>query len=376
MLTRRLVAPVPMLALAGVVFLGCGSAETNTAAVSRPKPKPLTSEQLIAKVGPSTVKLFGRYGDSSVSGSGVVIDAEKGYVLTNAHVVSGVEALKAQVGDTTTTPARVVAQAPCDDVAVVELPEHPAGLEAMALGASGGVKAGQHVSVLGYPGTLEATDTGGSSKITFTDGTVSNPSTSAEIGANSPKYPALIQHQAPVNHGNSGGPLVDDFGRLIGLNTLTGAGSDAGNQTQGQYYAIAVDRITKALLPDLIAGHNIDDLGWTLEPVTTDLLYSFYDQQLADAVIEFLSNQSDTDGLIVLGTEPGSVAERRSFVLGDYITAINDTPVTSLADVCEIVQSKQPGSTLRVGGRLLSPDTPSDSFGDEFSQNMRVPPKE
>jgi S1-C subfamily serine protease len=209
--------------------------------------------------------------------------------------------------------------------------------------------------------------------VTYTDGTISNPSTSAEIGANSPKYPSLIQHQAPVNHGNSGGPLVDDFGRLIGLNTLTGAGSDEGNQTQGQYYAISVDRIKQALLADLTSGHSVDDLGWTLEPVSSDLLYSFYDQDLADAVIDFLNSQEETSGLMVLGTEPGSVAARNHFVLGDYITAINDTPVTSLADVCEIVQSKQPGSTLRVAGRLLSPDTASDDFGTEFEESMRVP---
>jgi serine protease Do len=368
---RRLVIGAASLALAGVVFLGCGS--ENPKAPAAAKIKPFTSEQLIAKAGPATVKLFGKYGDSMVSGSGVVIDAEKAYVLTNAHVVSGVEALKAQVGDLTTTPAQVVAQAPCDDVAIVELPEHPPGLSAMPLGESGGIKAGQHVSVLGYPGTLEATETGGSSKLTYTDGTVSNPTTSAEIGPNSPTYPSLIQHQAPVNHGNSGGPLVDDFGRLMGLNTLTGAGSDEGNQTQGQYYAIAVDRIKQALLPDLMAGKSIDDLGWTLEPVSSDRLYGFYDEGTADSVIDFLTANDETEGLIVLGTDPGSVAERRSFVMGDYITSINETPVGSLADVCEIVQSKRPGATLRVSGRLLSPGLGPEDFGREFTQGMKVP---
>jgi S1-C subfamily serine protease len=359
------------------VISGCGGSKEGAATVKK-KPaveRPMTPQQIVARSASSTAKLYGRYGESIASGSGAVIDAEQGLILTNAHVVAGVEALKAQTGDSPPSAARVVAQAPCEDIALVKLVTPPSGLTAFKLGSSAAVKSGEHVSVLGYPQTLEQTDTGSSSKLTYTGGTVSNPDTSATLGDASPKYTSLIQHQAPVNHGNSGGPLVDDYGRLLGLNTLTGAGSDEGNQTQGQYYAIAIDRI-KTLLPTLKTGTSISDFGWSLQPVSTDLLTSYYGADAADltnAVIRFLNSAEDTDGLMVLGTDPGSSAERNHFTVGDYVTAINETPVTSVADVCDITESKSPGQHLRVHGRLLSKDTPSDNFGDEFDEDMLVP---
>jgi S1-C subfamily serine protease len=331
-------------------------------------PARLNSEQLVAKARPATVKLFGRFGAATASGSGAVIDLQRGYVLTNDHVVAGVEALKAQTSTGQITPARVVARAPCEDVALVELPEHPGGLRAFPLGRSATVKAGQHVSVLGYPGRFPGSDT----NFSFTDGTVSDPHTSADLGPSSPRYTEVIQHQAAVNHGNSGGPLVDDYGRLIGLNTLTGAGG--GDQTQGQYYAIAIDRINRVLLRDLEAGRSVENLGWTLVPVSSEVLNSFYTRDLANSVTDFLNKTGETRGLMVLDTDPGSVAERNHFVQGDYITAINETPVTSLADVCEIVQSKGPGGPLRVTGRALSP-TNTGNFGGQFTESMSVPSK-
>lgn len=364
-----------------ITVAGCGGSDGNEvsdrqAATPTPTPvKPLSAEQIADQVGPSTVKLFGRFGESVTSGSGAVIDAEQGLVLTNAHVVSGVEALKVQITDTQTAVAQVLAQAPCEDVALVKIVSPPPDLKAVSLGTSARVKSGQPVSVLGYPSSLEGTDTGSSSKLTITNGTVSNPQTSAELGPSSPRYESLIQHQAPVNHGNSGGPLVDQFGQLIGLNTLTGAGSDKGNQTQGQYYAISVDRI-KGMLSDLEQGRDLNDYGWTLHPVSSDLFTDYYGDEgadLADAVVRFLEAAEETEGLMVLNTDPGSSAERNHFVVGDYITAINDTPVTSVADVCEIVAAKSPGDTLKVTGRLLSSNTPSEDFGDEFNESLRVP---
>lgn len=350
--------------IAAVTLTACGGEDSAKSKA----PQRLDAQQLIAKASPATVKLTGRFGDDEVAGSGVVIDAAAGLVLTNDHVVNGVEALKAQVGGgLETTTARVLAQAPCDDVALVELPDRPAGIKALTLGTSGSVKAGQHVSVLGYPSNLEAS--GSATKVTFTDGTVSNPSTSAQIGADSPEYPELIQHQAPVNHGNSGGPLVDDFGNVIGLNTLTGAGA---NQTQGQYYAIAIDRIKRALLPDLKQGKDVDNLGWTLRPVDEELLQSFYEPKLAAAVIEFLKAAEETEGLMVMYTEAGSPSARNHFHFGDYITAINDTPVRSRKDECEIIKSKGPGGVLSVEGRLLAPSA-GDRLGDEYVEEIRIP---
>src|SRR5205085_9148340 len=105
--------------LSALAVGGCGGGGSST----------LSQQDLITKVKPTVVELTGKREDQTVGGSGVVIDAKKGLVLTNEHVVAGVSALKVKVGDNAATagPARVLAQAPCDDLAVVQLTTVPAG---------------------------------------------------------------------------------------------------------------------------------------------------------------------------------------------------------------------------------------------------------
>jgi S1-C subfamily serine protease len=122
---------------------------------ARPDPadQKLSQADLIAKVKPSVVPLAGSNG----SGSGVVIDARRGLVLTNAHVTFGQQGMRARVGDDpgTETAARLVAAAPCDDLAVVRLVDTPANLRAIRLGDSSTLRQGDHVTVLGYPVSFE-----------------------------------------------------------------------------------------------------------------------------------------------------------------------------------------------------------------------------
>jgi S1-C subfamily serine protease len=168
------------------------------------------------------VRIQGKEG----GGSGVVVDAERGLVLTNAHVAVGLEGTKARVGDdaSTETPARLVAAAPCDDLAVMLLVNKPQNLQAIQLGDSSGVKQGDHVTVLGYPGTFEEQRLGENvnqaQQLVATDGNVSAVNVAATPDPSLPRFASTIQHQAPVNPGNSGGPLVNDKGQLVGINTL------------------------------------------------------------------------------------------------------------------------------------------------------------
>src|SRR3954466_9821048 len=124
---------------------GCGGGGGGT--------KTLSQQELITQVKPTVVELTGKRGEQRVGGSGVVVDAKRGLVLTNEHVIAGVSALKAKVGDNAATagPARVLAQAPGDDVAVVQLVNIPAGLKQVKIGSSAKVKSGEQVTVLGYP---------------------------------------------------------------------------------------------------------------------------------------------------------------------------------------------------------------------------------
>jgi S1-C subfamily serine protease len=335
---------------------GGHTGDKGTGRTGGPGPEKLSQPDLVAKVKPSVVHLAG----SSGSGSGVVVDDDRGLVLTNAHVTAGQQGLRARVGDdpTSETAARLVAAAPCDDLAVVELVNKPADLRAIRLGDSSRVRPGDHVTVLGYPVSF-AEQTGDSvldQQVVANDGSVSAVNVVAAPDPGLPRYVSTIQHQAPVNHGNSGGPLVDDQGRLVGVNSL---GND---DAQGQFYSISVNRV-RQLLPDLVAGTSQANLGWELYPRRqVDLPAIFaedpdfagqggaaFGQQVNDRL-----DQEGVDGLYVWDAEPGSAAEAGNLGYGDLVTSIDGQPVRKVQDVCDLVLAKRPGETVRVAGRYLN----------------------
>ena len=121
-----------------------------------------TSEQVQAGV----VRIVGRNGDGASAGTGFVYDAAKGYIVTNAHVVQDLSAIKVTSGESE-VPGRTVATAPCDDLAVVQVLDVPEGMRALPLGDSNAVKTSQHVRAFGFPAGLDMT------QMSVTDGNVS-----------------------------------------------------------------------------------------------------------------------------------------------------------------------------------------------------------
>lgn len=352
-----------------VLALGaCGGSSSKTS--TTPTTTKLTEAQIIAQASPSVVQLIGTQGQNTISGTGVIINAAKSLVLTNAHVVSGVASLKARLSDQSEIPAQIVSQAPCDDLAVVRLVTPPAGLKALSLGDSSTLKAGDNVTVLGFPETLDTS--GGPQKLISTSGNVSQPNTSASIDAKYIKYPSLIVHQAAINHGNSGGPLVDDQGKLVGINTLTAAGAGSG-QIQGQYYSIAINR-AKAVLPQLESGHSIANMGWNLTPIDQTYIAKQFGASLGQRVVNYLNQVGDTQGMIVNGVDPGSPASKGNITPGDYLSKINGAPVTSVQSVCDVVQSAPTGSTLHLNGRYMGDASQfNKNIGVAWVSNLKVP---
>ena len=294
--------------------------------------KTLSQQELITKAKPTVVELTGKRGEQTVGGIGVVIDAKRGLVLTNEHVIAGISALKAKVGDNAATagPARVLAQAPCDDVAVVQLVNIPAGLQQIKIGSSAKVKSGEQVTVLGYPASFSNPET---QTVVSTNGTVSSANVAAEPDPALPKYSSTIQHQAPVNPGNSGGPLVNSKGELIGINTL---------------------------LPNLEAGKSQAYVGWSLAPVDqVSLSTAFKDDPVFQSAklgttVANLLQKNNVKGLYVIDSTTGSPAKAAKLGFGDLILSIENTPVKSVSDMCDIVQSHGPGDKLLVRGRYLN----------------------
>jgi S1-C subfamily serine protease len=202
-----------------------------------------------ARPGTVRVEVSGPGGGGA--GTGWVLDARRGLVVTNFHVVNGGQAFRV-VGESGSAPADVLAAAPCDDVAVLRL-DAPRGLRALPVGDQSRVRAGDSVVALGYPANA-----GGTRELTSTAGVVSVANAPVRSPARTaPSLPNMLQTDAALNPGNSGGPLLDAEGRLVGMNTavLTAQG---GVPIQGQGYAIGADRL-RELLPALRRG---DSYGW------------------------------------------------------------------------------------------------------------------
>jgi S1-C subfamily serine protease len=361
-------ARVAILIVVALVLVGCQDNSSEKARKTRAK-KPttqatatsasLTQQEVIADTEASTVRISGRIGESYVFGSGVVIDQTQGWILTNAHVVSGTSTLKVTLPDHQQVSARVLGQAPCDDIAVLELNPNPGDLPAIEMGQDEDIQQGDSVTAIGFPESYQDPFSENVSP-TATTGTVSNTGISAEPDPSLPRYDSLIQHQAPVNHGNSGGPLVDAQARLIGINTLANAIGPSGEPIQGQYYAISIDAINE-LLPTLGSGQDIGYVGWSVLANSPDL-----SAQFAEA---FGYAPPASDGLLALGSDPGSPASRHGFQAGDVIEAVDGSSVSTVPELCGVIESHGPGDVLTVAGVTIADDGTPISY----TENIRIP---
>ena len=314
------VGAVAVLVLTGALTGGAGKDDTG----------PPSTEQIVADVTPSTVDILTRQsGRRYAGGTGWVLDAGQGLIVTNSHVVNGGDSWAVKVGDEERE-GKFVAAAPCEDQAVLKLSD-PSRLKTMPLGDQRTVRAGQGVVAVGFPVNASARD-----NLTATAGVVSVPRTVYTGAFDVPDLPDVIQTDAAINPGNSGGPLVNLRSQLIGMDT---AGLDrAGGRTiQGQGYAIGVDRI-KQVTTRLRRGRSMGYTGFGIDPVTP--------RELAEAGLP--------TGLHTVEAVPGSPADKAG--LGDgrdrTIVAIDGERLDgSLPQYCKVVEGYRSGqrATFTVG---------------------------
>jgi S1-C subfamily serine protease len=359
-------------AIAGVLFVaGCGGDDEPD------EPETKDPQTVISESSPGVVEVYGKYNDEPVGGSGFIYDAGPPVrVLTNSHVVEGLSSIQVKVGDQLpTVSGQVVAQAPCDDVAVLELPSPPPEITELALGDSDTVESGAQVVALGYPANFQRYK---QQTVSSTEGSVSNPDlVGNQISEDLPTYPALIQHTAALNPGNSGGPLMNDQGEVVGINTLSRSPRGA----QGQYYSIDINAV-ESVLPDLEGGTDRAYVGWAVAPLDlvppeiriADYINSYgFSVATAKANVNF--DERELDGLYVLGdVDSGSPADKKIFG-GDLITEIDGTSVKTVNQVCKVLQSKSPGDSIRVSGiGLTSPEDYTPDYGEAgFNEDVKLP---
>ena len=226
-------------------------------------------------------------------GSGVIVDADKGYILTNNHVVGGADDITVTLQDGRNFKGTLVGTDPATDVAVVKItPDH---LEALPIADSSQLRVGDFVVAVGDPFGLGQT---------VTSGIISALQRSG-LGGSS--FQNFIQTDASINPGNSGGALVNLRGELVGINTMILSPS-GGNVGIG--FAIPT-KIASEVMQQLIAHGKVSrgSLGVQTQNITPN--------------IAKLLGLQDNHGAVVTRVLPGSAADRAGLQVGDVLTAIN-----------------------------------------------------
>jgi S1-C subfamily serine protease len=213
--------------------------------------------QIVEDVQPSTVRVVAREAGQEASGTGWVLDAKRGYIVTNFHVVNGASDFEIAV-EGAERDAEVVGAAPCDDLAVLQV-EDRSGLEALRLADPDSIEQGEQAIAVGY-----AAGASEGEELASTTGVVSVPSQPLRSPTpDAPNFPDMIQTDAAINPGNSGGPLLDADRRVIGVNTAVLIES-GGVPLQNVGYAIGIERV-KEIVDQLKQKQSLGWLGTGLE---------------------------------------------------------------------------------------------------------------
>lgn len=224
-------------ALFGLVFgVGAISAGPSTSTSSAPSGTTIeaTTINVIQKVSPSVVQIQGRgNGPGGSVGSGEILTTS-GYIVTNDHVVHGFSAYAVLLADGRQVSARLVGEAPSEDLAVLKI--NASNLKPITVGNSGRVRVGEYALALGSPLGLEQSATSGI--ISALNRTVNEVVDGQRISIT-----GLIQTSAPINPGNSGGALVNFRGELIGIPTLAAVEPLSGSPANGIGFAISSNRM-------------------------------------------------------------------------------------------------------------------------------------
>ncbi len=277
-----------------------------------------TITQAVQKVGPSVVTVigtvpgqitpFGSSGNGTVSGSGVFISTQ-GYILTNNHVVSGTQGhLTIVLSDGTQETATIVGADQYSDIAVLKT---TGKVPAVAtLGNSDVLNPGESVIAIGSPL--------GDFKNTVTVGVVSATGRSIDTGQGY-SIDNLIQTDAAINQGNSGGPLVNLAGEVIAINTLIVRNSGTGTVAEGLGFAIPINT-AKAVAEQLIQNGSIAHpyLGISFQPVTPDIANAY--------------NLPVQWGAYVTDVAANSPASQAGLQQGDIITSIGGVSLDATHD--------------------------------------------
>jgi 2-alkenal reductase len=345
------------------------SSVPSTVVVSKPVlARGFAPRRIFAERAPGVVTVFSYFGanagaSSVEEGSGFVVDTS-GVILTAAHVIvattgSGLltqpaRAVYVQFADGERVKAEVIGWDPYDDVGVLKVPPKAHTLLPVPLGTSAGLAVGQPVAAIGSPfGTETSLSVG---IVSGVGRTIPSLTTSYDL------FDA-IQTDAPINQGNSGGPLLDSAGRAIGINAQIRSSLESG--FAGVAFAVPIDSVKRSLEQLLQSGHvDYAYLGLQTEDLTPSIAKAFGYPAVRGAIIDSVAKDGPA---AKAGLKPGHKdvvwQNQRMTVGGDAIVAIDGIAVTSSNDVARIVAERMvPGeaawfTVMREGRKLVVPVT-------------------
>ena len=288
--------------------------------------------------------MFG-YGDSDSSdsssskksltlyseGSGVIYTTAngKGYIVTNNHVISGAAKVKVILASGKTIAAKVVGKDSTSDLAVLSI-DSKYVTQTASFGDSSSLQSAQMVIAIGSPEGSEYAST-------VTQGIISSPSRTITYNSN---QMTVIQTDAAINSGNSGGPLVNSDGQVIGINSMKLASSSSGDSVEGMGFAIPSNEVV-TIINQLVKKGKITRPQLGIKVAAIAELNSYYKKQLGIST-------SLKKGLYVASVTSGSAAASAGIKKGDVITAADGKTVNDVATLHSILYSHNVGDKVKI----------------------------
>ena len=272
-------------------------------------------------------------------GSGFVID-KTGHIVTNYHVVQGAKKINVSFSNGASTKATVVGVDPSSDLAVLKVDASSRALTPLQLGNSDDMRVGDPVVAIGNPFGLDRTVTAG----------IVSAIQRAITAPNGYTIDHVIQTDAAINHGNSGGPLLNRRGQVIGVNAQIETGGSGNSGNVGVGFAIPSNTVENVIAQLLREGHvNRAFIGISATPITRDLARVFRLPVSKGLLVQSVQPGS---GAASAGLEAGTtqvVLAGESYNLGgDIIVQADKSPVASLDKLRDVVAAKKPGDKLRL----------------------------
>lgn len=277
----------------------------------------LTAQEVYAKVNPATVLVVAQTGESASIGTGVIM-TEDGYVITNAHVISGGESCWVMLAGGWDYDAELVGFDADQDIAVLKLVDAE-GLPTVEFGDSELAEVGDQVYAIGNPLGVEL-------RGTMTEGIISAINRNVELEGRTLN---VLQTTAALNNGNSGGPLINRYGQVIGINTLKMSGTGAPDEAtvEGLGFALPISS-AYFVINDIIASgeyHGTPALGIMVSAMETD---------------------SGDSLVMAISVSEGSSAEEAGVLPGDIILAVDGRSVQTTAELMAIRRGHAVGDTM------------------------------